>query len=191
MANHGHGRRNQEAHEAIMDATFALLRETGYLQLTIEGVAARAGVGKTTIYRWWPSKGALVMEAIQRQQVLAPTPPNTGNYRDDLRTVIRETIELLTASPLGPALSALAVDTLGDPERTKQMRQINKARRDLTLGILERAAADGALPHGVDPGLLFDVCAGTVLYRTLISREPMTEDSVDQLVDLVLPKLPI
>lgn len=177
-------RRSNHAHEAIMDATIAVLAETGYHRLAIEGVAARAGVGKATVYRWWPTKSRLVIEALSRRLLLPPTEP-TGDSRRDVRAVIQRMADTFGRSPLGDVLPALAVDLIHDPEASEQLRLMLGPRRAANAAIFYSAAGRGDLPHDVDVHLLLDIIAGTILYCCLMSNRPTT-DLIDRLTDLVL-----
>jgi AcrR family transcriptional regulator len=179
-------RRDARAHRAILDATNQLLGEGGYAGLTIEGVAARAGVGKATVYRWWPAKGAIVIEALADSLTLPP-PTETGDLRQDLRAAIDTAIHTFAASPTGAVLPALAAELSQHAEMAEQFRvQILRPRRSAVVGILRRAAARGDLPPDVDAELLLDIYAGAVFYRVFLSGQPVTEHLADQLVSLLL-----
>jgi AcrR family transcriptional regulator len=179
-------RRSARSHEAILAATTRLLTEDGYGQLTIEGVAARAGVGKATVYRWWPSKAALAIEAMSRS-LNGPPPAETGDLRQDLLDAVRRAIHLLARSPEGAVIPALAADLMRDPALAKQFReQILRPRRSLVAGIVRRAVDRGELPANVDIELLMDVYAGAVFYRVVVSGEPVDENLAEQLVGLLL-----
>ncbi len=179
-------RRNSRSHKAILDATTHLLTDVGYGQLTIEGVAARAGVGKATVYRWWPSKGALVIEAMSNGQSV-PHPPDTGSLRTDLLDAVRRVIHLLTSSPEGAVIPALAADLVDDPALAKQFReQILRPRRSVATDVVRRAVERGELPPDVDVELLLDVYAGAVFYRHVVSGEPVTDNLAEKLVGLLL-----
>lgn len=182
-------RRSPHAHEAIMDATVAVLAETGYHRLSIEGVAARAGVGKTTVYRWWPTKSSLVIEALSRRLILPSTEP-TGDSHHDIRAVIQRIADTFGRPPLGDVLPALAVDLIRDPEASEQLRRMLGPRRAANAAIFYSAAGRGDLSPDVDIHLLLDIIAGTILYRCLMGNHP-TADLIDRLTDLVLHgKLP-
>ncbi len=185
-------RRNAHTHQAILVATSQLLSEVGYTALTIEGVAARARVGKATVYRWWPTKGALVVEAIGAG-LSTPSLIETGDLRQDLLTAIRSVVHTFARSPEGAVIPALAADLIHDPAMAEQFRaQIIRLRRSAVVDILRRAAARGDLPPDVDTELLLDVYAGAVFYRVLISGEPVTDMLAEQLVSLLLDgKTPI
>jgi AcrR family transcriptional regulator len=180
------GRRSARAHQAILAATTDLLAEGGYGGLTIEGVAARAGVGKTTVYRWWPSKGALVVEAISLALPMAAQ-PDTGDLRQDLLSAVERVVHNLTRTPAGAVILALAADAMSDPDLTERLRsQLVRPRRSPVVQVLLRAAARGELPPDVDTDLLLDVYAGAVFYRALISGEPVSDRLAEQLVGLLV-----
>jgi AcrR family transcriptional regulator len=185
-------RRSTRSHQAILAATAHLLAEVGYTALTIEGVAAQAGVGKATVYRWWPSKGALVIEAMSAALAM-PTFSETGDLRQDLLTVGNGIVETLAHSPAGVVIPALAADLMRDPDMAEQFRdQVIRPRRSTVTRILRRAADRGELPSDVDIDLLLDVYAGAVFYRVLISGEPVTGLLAEQLVGLLLDgKFPV
>jgi AcrR family transcriptional regulator len=184
------GRRSVRAHRAILAATTELLAEVGYRALTIEGVAARAGVGKTTVYRWWPSKGALVIEAIS-QALPAAAQPDTGDLRQDLISAVERVVHTLTRTPAGAVIPALAADAMTDPDLSERLRnQLVRPRRSALAEVLLRAAARGELPADVDTDLLLDVYAGAVFHRVLISGEPISDRLAEQLVNLLLDRKP-
>jgi AcrR family transcriptional regulator len=185
-------RRSPRAHAAILDATTDLLAEAGYGALTIEGVAARAGVGKTTVYRWWSTKGALVIEAVGAALPM-PTQTDTGDLRHDLLTAVRRVVHTFARTPAGAVIPALAADVMSDPELAERFRdQLIRPRRSAVVELLLRAAARGDLPPDVDTDLLLDVYAGAVFYRTLVSGEPVTDLLAEQLVSLLLDgKMPV
>jgi AcrR family transcriptional regulator len=171
---------------AILDATTELLSEVGYSQLTIEGVAARAGVGKATVYRWWPSKGSLAIEAVSRN-LSQPTSRATGDIRKDVLVAIERTIEVLARSPQGAVITALTADLVNDPVLAQQFRdQILQPRRSLVLEVIRGAMDRGELPADLDSELLMDIYVGAVFYRVLVSAEPVTDALAEQLVSLII-----
>lgn len=179
-------RRNARSHQAILVATGQLLGEVGYSSLTMEGVAARAGVGKATVYRWWPTKGALVIEALGAQ-LPVPEPIDTGNLRQDLLTAVRRAVQTFAHGPAAAVIPALAADLSSDPAMAEQFRaQLIRPRRAVVLEVLHRAVARGELSAGVDTELLVDIYAGAVSYRMLVSGAPVDDHLAEQLVDLLL-----
>lgn len=177
-------RRSSDAHEAILDATVEILREIGYTRLTVEGVAARAHVGKTTVYRWWPTKSSLVIEAINLRLDFPPPQP-TGNSRADIRAVIQRMADTFGRPPLGEVLPALAIDLTRDPHAAEQLTLMLSPRRAANAAVLHSAARRGDLPPDVDAYALLDTIAGAILFRALMRRGP-TSTLVDQLTDLIL-----
>jgi AcrR family transcriptional regulator len=179
-------RRNARSHRAILDTTTELLAEVGYGQLTIEGVAARAGVGKATVYRWWASKGALVIEAMS-QQPTVPFDTDTGNLRADLLAAVRRMIDVLTDSPEGTVLPELTADLVRDPRLADQFRaQFLRPRRSAIEKVIQKAVERGELSPDVDIRLVLDASAGAVFYRYVVTGEPVTEDLATKLVSLLL-----
>jgi AcrR family transcriptional regulator len=179
-------RRTTRSHAAILAATTALLTEVGYSHLTIEGIAARARVGKATVYRWWPSKGALAIDAISRD-LTVPAATVTGDVRQDLLAAIRRTIHILASSPVGAVIPALTADLVHDPALAQQFREeILRPRRSVVIDVLHHAVDRGELPANLDVELLMDIYVGAVFYRVVVSGEPVTDTLAEQLVGLIL-----
>jgi AcrR family transcriptional regulator len=177
--------RNPRTHQAILDAAVELLAEIGYQELSIERVAARAGVGKATIYRWWNSKSALVIEAMQHGMPLAP-PPQTGDLHTDLRATVTAAAHTFTETPAGATVPALAADIPRDPATAERLRQFLRPRRDAAREVLHRAAASGQLPADVDIETVIDLFVGAIFYRRLVRGLEIDDGMIDQLVSLIL-----
>ncbi|MGH8919675.1 MAG: TetR-like C-terminal domain-containing protein [Actinomycetes bacterium] len=177
-------RRSPDAHEAIMEATEEILREAGYTRLTVEGVAARARVGKTTVYRWWPTKSSLVIEAINRRLDVSP-PASTGDSRADIHALIQRMAGTFGRSPLNEVLPALAIDLIHDPRASEQLRLMLGPRQAAGAAVLHSAAERGDLPPDVDAHALLDIVAGAILYRALM-RGGHISTLADQLTELIL-----
>lgn len=177
--------RDAQADQAILQATIAILSEVGFNQLSIEAVAARAGVGKPTIYRRWPSKPELVLDAVQR---LAPPFPaaDTGDPLTDLRQIVPELIAGLTSSPVARATLALS----NDAEMARRVGEEYLApRRAGIAGILHRAIAAGELRADIDVEMAIDMMVGTAIYRWLVTAEPVDADTGRRIVDTVWDSL--
>lgn len=180
----GGSQRSSRSHEAIITATLELLREVGYASLTIEGIAARAGVGKTTIYRWWSSKGELVGEALSSRLVSGPE-QETGDFRRDLRASIEVTIRNYAGPESAIALLAFAAHVERDTELLDTFRKKFLAdRRKNTREMLVRAVERGDLPEDVDLELMMDVWAGAIFYRSHITGEAFETDLADRLTEM-------
>ncbi|MFB8088682.1 TetR/AcrR family transcriptional regulator [Streptomyces sp. NPDC055992] len=176
------------AAEAIFDATLRLLAERGYAGLTVEAVAQEAGVNKTTIYRWWPSKAPLLRAALLRARVLDIEIPDSGSLRGDLIALTEQVTGLVTGVRTRAIVRALASGTgLPDDELAALGRDFFADRFSREQPVFTRAAARGELPPGADPKLLLDLIAGAVWVRALLRNEPVPPGFAAAVVDAVLP----
>ncbi|SED92017.1 transcriptional regulator, TetR family [Streptomyces sp. 2131.1] len=176
------------AAEAIFDATLRLLAERGYAGLTVEAVAQEAGVNKTTIYRWWPSKAPLLRAALLRARVLNIEIPDTGSLRGDLIALAEQVTELATGVRTRAIVRALASGTgLPDDELAVLARDFFADRFSREQPVFARAAARGELAPGADPMLLLDLIAGAVWVRAVLRNEPVPPGFAATVVDSVLP----
>ena len=179
-------RRSDRAHQAILQAALELLMQDGYRALTIEGIAARAGVGKQTIYRWWPSKGAVVLEAYATYADILVPHPNTGSLRTDLQQHLEWAFESLEGKG-GEILRGLMAEAQLDEAFGKEFQRVFLwARRDSLVALLQRGIERGELPPDSDPGLLADIIYGAKWYRLMSQHAPLDKAFAQQLVDLVM-----
>ena len=183
-------RRSERSHESIIRATQELLVERGYRELTIEGVAARAGVGKQTIYRWWPSRAALVLEAyLAGSDAIAP-PAESGSTREDVRSLLLWLADVLAQPIGGRVVAGLVADLQHDPDLAAGFhRDVVPARRRAMLAALERGRERGEIRADADLGVALDTLHGAVFYRLLLSGAPLDEEFADRLADHVLDGL--
>src|SRR5918994_657923 len=183
-------RRSERAHAAIVTATQELLVERGYGALTIEGVAGRAGVGKQTIYRWWPSKSALALEAYLAGAEPVSLPADSGSTRKDVRALVTWLADVLSL-PMGRRVVAgLVADLQHDPDLAEGFRRgVVPARRQAMLAALERGRERGEIRADADLELAVDALHGPVFYRLLLSGEPLDEAFVNRLADQTLAGL--
>jgi len=164
--------RSAESHAAILQAALDLVVEGGLRGTTIEGIAARAGVGKATIYRRWKTKEELFTEALRTIAFELPD-PDTGSVRDDVMGVFAWNLEHLPrkAALLMPRLMVEAAD---DPALFAVMREVLvDPRREVLKTILVRAVARGELREGVDPEDMVDLLIGPMIYKILITGADM------------------
>jgi AcrR family transcriptional regulator len=181
--------RGPRAAEAIFDTTLRHLAERGYARLTIEAVAQESGVNKTTIYRWWPSKAALLRAALIHARVLDIDIPDTGSLRGDLIALTEQIARLLTDGRTEPVARTMTSGTgLPDDELAALTRDFFADRFSREQPVFTRAAARGELPVDADPMLLLDLIAGAVWMRVLLRREPVPPDFARDVVDAVLPR---
>jgi AcrR family transcriptional regulator len=181
--------RDARAELAILQATVALLSEVGFNRLSIEAVAARAGVGKPTIYRRWPSKLELVIDAVKR---LTPPMPaaDTGDPLTDLRRIVPQLIVTLTGTPVGSAHVALASDAQTHAELARGLGEHFLApRRAVIADALRRGIAAGQLRADIDVEMAIDMMIGTPVYHWLATAQPVDADAARRVVDAVWESL--
>ena len=179
-------RRNPEVHRAIIGATLSLLEEGGYASTTIEGVAARARVGKQTIYRWWPSRAALVMEAYEGRALSRTWEPDTGSAREDICQFLLHLTGVFGTTSAGRVVTSLAAAAHHDPELRKAFRRFMGNRGSVMRRVLERAQRRGELRPDADLELIVDTLYGLVLFRALLSGGDLDRPQAEELADLVL-----
>ena len=176
--------RSEEAHQAILEATLELLAEVGYSAFTVEGVAQRAGVGKATIYRRWPSKLPLVVEAFRRLPGLEEV--DTGNLVDDLNKMLRSYLQRFEATPLAAVLPSLVGERAHNPELSQLFDPVVRERRRPLVRVLARAVERGALPEDLDPDLAADLIVGPFAVRLFFTGGRLSPRMVGPMVGLAL-----
>jgi AcrR family transcriptional regulator len=172
--------------EAILEAAVHLFAEGGLDGLTVEGVAARAGVGKATIYRRYPCKIDLVVAASRAFAIDADTVPDTGDTRADLRLLVDQLIAMLTETPLGRAIPVMVADRTHVPALAQAHAEIVEEKRARHRAIVCRGIARGDLRAGVDVEAVIDAYVGPIFYRFLVSDAPLDDAFAEALVDTVL-----
>jgi AcrR family transcriptional regulator len=169
--------------KAIMQATLALAQETGYAKLSIEAVAARAGAGKHTIYRRWPSKGLLFLDSLLSLNEPVLDYPDTGDVLADLRRQIYAAVDLLANPPWGPLYQALVAEVQHDPAVAAGFNErFIRPQTDKTITRLKTAQDQGQLSPDFDLDLAMAILSGPLYFRLLITQEPMTHDYVDRVL---------
>jgi AcrR family transcriptional regulator len=176
-------KRSEESRLAILAAAAELTAEVGYAGLTIEGIAARSGAGKQTIYRWWASKADVLLDALTTKADLYIPVPDTGSYREDLRAFLTATFELGRRDQVVDVLRALMAEAQIDLEFGERFREnFLQHRRDALGVVVSRAAGRGDLPPGAPPETVIDIVFGTLWYRLLATRRPPDERLAEELV---------
>src|SRR5262245_16114495 len=184
-AHHGnrHGR-SEPAREAVLEAADDLLVEQGFAGVTIDGIAARAGVAKQTIYRWWSSKTDILMDAFVDDAAQELEPPDRGDLDADLRGYLRKLALFLTTSDAGAVFRALTGQCQHDPEVAARFRaEYLGQQRDRDRAPLLRAIERGELPRGTDVELAIDELVGPIYYRVLVTGRSVSREFTDRLVD--------
>ncbi len=179
--------RSEEAHQAILDATLSLLVEVGFSALTVEGVANRAGVGKATIYRRWPSKLPLVVEAFGGLPGFEEV--DTGNLATDLKKMLRAYLEVYNSTPLSAVLPSLAGERFHNPELSELFEPVSRGRRLPLVHALERALERGEIPEDTDLDLAADLVVGPIAVTLFFKGGRLKSEMVEPIVDLALAGL--
>jgi len=179
-------RRRESSRLAILDAVLALCREEGYARLSIEGIAARAGVGKQTIYRWWPSKGAVLLEAIDLEAASAAAFPDTGDLVADMRTTISDVVRFQSNPNFGQAFAALIAEAQHDPTIGPLLHErFFRPRRAPIVARLRRAQEVGQLSETLDVEAVLEVVFGALFHRLLLRSGPLDAEYASFVVDTV------
>ncbi|GGO58556.1 TetR family transcriptional regulator [Streptomyces daqingensis] len=183
-------RRSERSRRAILDASMELVGEVGYNRLTIEAVAARAGVGKQTIYRWWPSKAAVLLEAfttVVTDDEYEAGIPDTGDLEADLKQVLRATVDEFTDAAFEAPYRALAVAGAADAELSEQfLERLMAPGMEVYSRRLRSAQEAGQIAEDVDIGLAVEMLLGPFQQRWLQRTGNLTHEFTDALVDLAL-----
>lgn len=176
--------RSPAADAAIRRATLELLRTDGYANLTMAGVAARAGVSTATLYRRWRSKLDLVVDVLQALAEHWPV-PDTGSLEGDLRAVLDTMLTGMKST--GAIMRGLVGEFTRNGELADALRRnLILPRRAAMVEVLDRAARRGEVRPGVDDDLVFDILAGSLYYRTAVLGRSATKAVADNLIELVL-----
>ena len=178
--------RSEQARQAILHSTLKLLGQNGFSELAIEDVAAHAGVGKATVYRWWPNKAALIADAFASETTRELHFPDTGSLRADVSQQMRQVIKIFR-SRRGRIMSAILAGGQADRQLLTAFRnRFFWPRRHEAYETLRRAIARGELRPEVDMNLLLDSLYGPIYMRFLIGHDKLTPGFVDHLCALVL-----
>jgi AcrR family transcriptional regulator len=173
------------AHEAILTAVQELLQEKSVRELTIEGVAARAGVGKPTIYRWWPTKPALVLAMFQERVVPHLEARRATTLEESIRIKVDALIDQFNGF-FGKVMGELIAESQSNPELLRELHEgYILPRRANTVADIRKAQADGSFPARVDPELVVDAIFGSIYYQMLMKIRPLTHEYGQALVDQV------
>ncbi|MGH9495105.1 MAG: TetR/AcrR family transcriptional regulator [Candidatus Sulfotelmatobacter sp.] len=178
--------RSERARLAILRSTLKLLGENGFSDLTMEGVAGQAAVGKATVYRWWPNKGALIADAFASSTTHTLHFPDTGAVRTDMSRQMRQLVKVFR-SRRGRIVSAILAAGQSDKELIAAFRErFLWPRRREAYATLERGIRRGELRKGADLDLLLDSLYGPIYMRFFLQHDSLTPEFVEHLCALVL-----
>jgi AcrR family transcriptional regulator len=172
--------------KVILDATLEILNDKGYAGLTVDGVAAKTGVGRPTIYRRWRSKPVLVIAALTQSPNLSLT-PDTGTLRGDLMAFQRDQVMLMDRPASRRITAGLVADLVSDPELAETyLGDYVGLRQTSVREALQRGIERGELRADVDLSLIYDLLIGPLFMRSVVRGESLGPDIAEQTVDLVL-----
>jgi AcrR family transcriptional regulator len=170
----------------VLDAALALVIKGGYPAATIEEIAARSGVAKTTIYRWWPSRPALVVDLLMELAAAVAPPPAGPNPLRALRIEMSRVAKAAGALP-GRLMLSLVVEGQNDPAVRAALRKgLFNPRRKATAEVVRRAQEAGQLRADVPPRVVVDLLFGPLFYRRLVRDEPVSERLVRQVYEQIM-----
>ncbi|MVU79568.1 TetR family transcriptional regulator [Nocardia sp. ET3-3] len=181
-------RRNEATHQAILDTALRLLGTSEGAAVTIDAIARAAGVGKQTVYRWWPSKGALLLDALTERSSLQVPTPDTGSVRTDLRTIVESTFRGAQDPLTAPALRTLVRESAQDPHLADLLRTFTARRRDALHAVLTRGQQRGEIPADADLNLMVDEFYGVFWYRFILGHAPLDDTVAARLTDSILAR---
>jgi AcrR family transcriptional regulator len=174
-------RRNDAARDAILDAAFRLLSDPGTEGLTIEAIAAEAGVGRQTIYRWWPSKGAVLADALIRHARVVVPERDTGTFAGDLAAFLTDSFAGLAAQGYAARLRQIVAAAQQDEHVASLLADFTAVRRAALRALLERGRDAGDLAQDADLDMLVDMAYGVLYYRLLVGHAPLDEKAARSL----------
>ena len=174
------------SHAVIMDAVYALLQEKSVRDLTMEEVAKRAGVGKPTLYKWWPTRATLVLAMLVERMAPKLEKPTVLTAEESLRFRVRNLIEAFNG-PFGTIVAGLIAEGQSEPAVLREFfdRWISP-RRNATIADLQRGKDAGELRSETEPELLNDAIFGAIYYRMLLRSSPLTRRFGEELVEQVI-----
>jgi AcrR family transcriptional regulator len=181
--------RSEEARKAILESTLELLKQSGFADLSIESIASHAGVGKATVYRWWPNKGGLVMDAFVSVAEQELSFPPSGPVEKAIREQMKKWSSIF-GGPLGRVIAAVIGAGQSEPEMLEAFQNYYvEPRRREARELLKQAIKNGEIRADLDPNLILDILYGPLYFRLLIQSGPLTLAFIDQVFEIVWPGL--
>ena len=180
--------RDKEARKRILDSAAQLLEDRCFDEITVDAIAEHSGAGKATIYRWWPNKAAVLIEAF-RERISRELPfPDTGDFRQDIRLQLQNFTEIIYWGRRGKVFRSFIAGAQADPEMAKAFRESwIRPRRAEARKLFERYVAEGVARPDLDPDLAVEIVFAPLYYRLLTGWGEITGAYLDNLVDMVMP----
>jgi AcrR family transcriptional regulator len=183
----GRGRpRDEVAKARILDSALEVLEQVGFVNTTTDAIAERAGASKATIYRWWPNKAAVLIEAL-REQVAQENPfPDTGDLYRDVHEQLQNFIALLTGGR-GGIFKAFIAAAQSDPDFAEALRSVwIRPRREQAQQVLRKHIAAGRLQSGTDLEVVMDLIYGPIYFRLLAGHAPLTPELATGIANMAI-----
>ena len=178
--------RSEQTRKAVLRATGELMHEVGLRVMTTEEIAGRCGASKATIYKWWPNKYAVAIEALLSEMFVESDDPDTGSVREDFRLALRGIMRFYN-SPSGRVFAQIVGEAQFDPQIAAELSdRLVDPRRRLGRAILDRGIARGELRADIDPDAAIDLVFGPAIYRLVAGHASLDDDSADAVVDLAI-----
>jgi AcrR family transcriptional regulator len=178
--------RSEQSRTAVLRATAELMHQAGLRAMTTDEIAGRSGVSKATIYKWWPNKYAVAVEAFLSGMLAESTDPDTGSAREDFRSALRGMMRFYTGTN-GRAFAELIGEAQFDAVIGAELRDhLVGNRRNLVRAIWERGVARGELRADVDPEAAIDLVFAPAIYRLIVGHAPLDEAAADAIVDAAM-----
>ncbi len=178
-------RRNERSRGAILAAAIALISELGYDRVPIEAIARRAGVGKQTIYRWWPSKGAVALEALDDSLATVVDFQDSGDIVEDLRHHMTSVTKLLSSTEIGPVIQGLIAAAQSDPALSRaHLELVIEPANAFWRDRISRAQASEEIRADADPQAIIDMLFGAMYFRLLLHTRPLEPEQIDAALDI-------
>lgn len=178
--------RSEQTRKAVLRATGELMHEVGLRAMTTEEIAVRCGASKATIYKWWPNKYAVAIEALLSEIFVESDDPDTGSVREDFRRALRGIMRFYN-SPSGRVFAQIVGEAQFDPQIAAELRdRLVGPRRRLVRTILDRGISRGELRADIDPEAAIDLMFGSAIYRLVAGHAPMDDNAADAIVDLAI-----
>ena len=174
--------RSEESEVAILKATLCLLKEMPLREITIEEIARRAGVGKATIYKWWPSKAYVALDAFLRKMNRMVPTPDTGSAERDFKEQLDSLVTFYT-SPTGRIFGQFIAEGQSDREFARLLRErFFKPRREVVGVIFDRGVMRGEIEQNLDRELVLDMIYGPAILRLMVGHAPLNRTVTDALI---------
>lgn len=183
--------RSEESRVAVLRATSELMLEVGVRAMTTEGIAKRSGASKATIYKWWPNKYSVAVEAFLSDMLAESADPDTGSAHDDFGIVLRGVMHFYSTTS-GRVFAQLVGEAQSDPLVHAELRDgLIHSRRRVGRAIWDRGVARGELRADVDPEVAIDIVFGPAMYRLVTGNGPLDAAAADAIVDAALSGLAV